>query len=510
MNLLAVAVPHHDANLAWWDGGRVRYLKLERTHQRKRFHLHRLCDWVGEARAAWGLEPGAVDDCVFSFDPRALPPALAPFLPPATWQALGTGQGLAADLAPPVCEWLGVKRASLVSHHYAHALSTWMLQPEPPDAAIVVDGVGDGRAWSVYRGDHLQAWGDVRRGSIGWGMREAGKLLGVQAEHANDIAGKLMGLQSHGRVDATFRQRVRALGFDRLGLAWSPRLWTDHVGDAARAQATLLDWAASVHAATGDLLLDFFSRHVQPHERIAYAGGVAQNVVWNSVLKARYPGLTVPPHASDEGLALGALEWLRRRHGQPPMDLPGFPYAQHDEAVPPPSPATVDAAARLLAQGRTVGWYQGAGEIGPRALGHRSILLDARRPDGHAVLNRIKRREPYRPFGAAVLEEHFAQHFDGPADPYMLYACQVHSAAFPAATHVDGSCRVQLVGAGSPLRPLLDRFHALTGSPVLVNTSLNVAGRPLAAAPAHARELYAASPLDALVVGDELLSRRPG
>jgi carbamoyltransferase len=89
----------------------------------------------------------------------------------------------------------------------------------------------------------------------------------------------------------------------------------------------------------------------------------------------------------------------------------------------------------------------------------------------------------------------------------MLYACRVRSAGFPAITHVDGSCRVQLVGPASPLRPLLERFHEITGCPVLVNTSLNVAGRPLAAAPAHARELFAQTPIDAVVIGDELLTR---
>jgi carbamoyltransferase len=508
MKLLAVAVPHHDANLAYHDGSRVRYLKLERRRQHKRFHFTELSDWIAEARDLWGVDSRELDDCVFSLDPGSLPEHVRPFVTEDIYQRLGTGATLAEVLPPQVCEYLGVRRASLVSHHYAHALSTWMLEPREPDAAIVVDGVGDGRAWSVYRGERLVAWGDVRRGSIGWGMREAGKLLGVKAGHFNDIAGKVMGLQSFGKVDEAYRAQVRALGFGRLGRAWSPKPWAEHVGDAGAAQQRLLDWVASVHAATGDLLLDFFGRFVEPGESISYSGGVAQNVLWNSVLKARYPGLLVPPHASDEGLSLGALEWLRRQHGLPPLELPGFPYSQSDEAVAGPSASTVDAAAQLLARGLTVGWYQGAGEVGPRALGHRSILLDARLADGHAVLNRIKQRESYRPFGAAVLAEHFDRHFEGPADAFMLYACRVRGGGFPAATHVDGSCRVQRVGPGSPLRPLLERFHALTGSPVLVNTSLNVAGRPLAAAPAHARELFDTTPLDALAIGDELLSRR--
>lgn len=507
MNLLAVALPHHDANLAWFDGERVRYIKLERSRQEKRFHFRELADWAAEAQALWGLDPREADDCVFSFDPGALPPAVRSHVPPQLYTRLGSGQSLAEPLAPAVCDYLGVRRASLVSHHYAHALSTWMLEPHTPDLAIVVDGVGDGRAWSVYRQDRLVAMGDVRRGSIGWGMREAGKRLGVHYGHYNDIAGKVMGLQAYGRVDPAYRAKVRAFGPGRLRDAWSPRHWEAQLGDPLVAQLRLIDWAATVHAATGDMLVDLFRQFARPDELIAYSGGVAQNVVWNAVLQAHFPRLVIPPHASDEGLALGALEWLRRRHGLPPMALAGFPYAQSDAAVPAPSPRTVAAAAERLAQGCTLGWYQGAGEVGPRALGHRSILLDARRPDGKAHLNRVKQREPYRPFGAAVLEEHFDAHFEGPADAFMLYACRVRGPAFPAITHVDGSCRVQRVGPDSPLRPLLARFHQLTGCPVLVNTSLNVAGRPLAAAPAHARELFALTPLDALVIGDELLTR---
>lgn len=505
MQLLAAALPRHDANLAFHDGREVRYLKLERTHQHKRFHYDRLADWAGEVRGLWGIDPRDADDCVFSLDPGALPPDVARFIPADVYQRLGTGATLFEPLPPEACDYLQVRRASLISHHYAHALSAWMLQPREPDAAIVVDGVGDGRSWSVYRGGSLVAWGDIRHGSIGWGMREMGKRLGVKAGHFNDIAGKVMGLQSYGTVDAAYRDKVRACGIDRLKAAWSYKRWEEHAG--AGAHERQLDWAASVHAATGDVLLDFFSRFARPHELVAYSGGVAQNVVWNSVLKERFPHLLVPPHASDEGLALGALEWLRRRHGLAPLAMPDFPYAQQDEPAPEPTPATLDEAARLLAQGAVLGWYQGRGEIGPRALGHRSILMDPRIPDGKARVNTVKRREDYRPFGASVLQEHFGGHFDGPADGFMLYACKVKGGGLPAVTHVDGTCRVQLVGAGSPLRPLLERFHEATGCPVLLNTSLNVAGRPLAAAPAHAMELYDATPLDALAIGDRLLRR---
>ncbi len=508
MQLLSVALVAHDASLAWSDGGTVRYLKVERARQEKRFAFASLADWKAQARAAWDLPAAAFDEVAFTLDPGAIPPPLRPHFGLDALQRLARGDTLAEPLAPALCEHLGVRAGWLVGHHYCHALSAWMLQPHPTDIQIVIDGVGDGRPWSVYRGDRLVAAGDLQRGSIGWGMRDAGKLLGIRAGHANDIAGKLMGLQAYGQVDAGYLAQLGTLGFDDLRALWSPQGWEAWRGDPLVARLGLLDWAATVHRRQGELLLAFFAQHAQPAEAVAYAGGVAQNVVWNTLLRERFPRLVVPPHASDEGLSLGGLEWLRRHRGQPPLRMPGFPFAQSDHAVPPPSPRTVAIAADLLVHGKVVGWYQGAGEVGPRALGHRSILMDPRLPRGKALLNRVKQREPYRPFGASVLAEHHAAHFSGAPDSFMLFASGVRGDAFPAITHVDGSCRVQAVEAdGGPLRALLERFHALSGCPVLANTSLNLAGKPLAAHPDHARRLFADSVIDAVVIGDEVLVR---
>lgn len=504
MKLLAVALPHHDANFAYFDGQALRYVKLERLRQQKRFHFEALADWKPAAEALWGVDCGDVADFVFSFDPASLPQQLRGQVPPEAMMRLMSGASEAEPLTPAVCEYLGVPRGWLASHHWLHALSTWMLEPRPAAVRIVIDGVGDGRAWSVYRGDRPVAIGDIRRGSIGWGMREAGKLLGIRAGHYNDIAGKLMGLQAYGRVDAAFLQRLRTFGIGDLRELWSPQHWEAHRGDPLVARLALLDWAATVHARTGELLVEFFRQHAQPEDLISYSGGVAQNVQWNAMLKQAFPQLVIPPHASDEGLALGGIEWLRRRHGLPELAWPGFPFAQSDTGVEPPSGRTINVAAQVLAQGGLVGWYQGQGEVGPRALGNRSILMDPRLPHGHALLNRVKQREPYRPFGASVLAEHHAQYFDGVPDAFMLQASRVRGAGLPAITHVDGSSRVQSVGAEQgAFRALLERFHAITGCPVLANTSLNVAGRPIAAAPEDALELFRNSPLRALVVGDQ-------
>ena len=505
MKLLSVSMPHHDVNMAYHDGQQLRYIKLERTRQEKRACFQALSEWKREAESVWNIDVQDVDDVVFSFDPVALPPSLQGHLKHETFARLVQDKSKAERLAEPICDYLGVKQAWLAGHHYSHALSTWMLETSPPDVHIVIDGLGDGRPWSVYRNDRLVAAGNIKNGSIGWGIRDAGKLLGIQYGHFNDIAGKVMGLQSYGKVDAAYRRHLMRHSFEQIREVWSVEHWYAHKKDLLLGKLSHLDWIATVHAAMGDMLLEFFQRFASHSETISYSGGVAQNVIWNSLLKSHFPKLIIPPHASDEGLSLGGMEWLRKTHGLPAMAMPGFPYSQSDTTVPLPSDQSIQRAAELLAQGKIVGWYQGHGELGPRALGNRSILMDPRITQGKDLMNRVKKREYFRPFGASVLKEHYGKHFEGAADGFMLYACHVKTGDFPAITHVDSTCRVQLVDDKNPVfKKLLTRFFEITGCPVLTNTSLNLAGKPIAAFPENAMQLFIDSEIDAMVIGDSV------
>ncbi|WP_426210246.1 carbamoyltransferase C-terminal domain-containing protein [Massilia sp. TWP1-3-3] len=508
MKLLSVSMPGHDVNMSFHDGRVVRYLKLERRKQEKRFHFHALLDWKREAESIWDLDIDAIDDIVFSFDPGALPAALKGELGPQVLNRLARDASKAERLSPRLCAYLGVRQGWFASHHYSHALSTWMLETQTPALQIVIDGLGDGRPWSVYKAGRLIAAGDIRNGSIGWGIREAGKLLDITYGHYNDIAGKVMGLQAYGRLDQGYFDYLDRFTFLQIKELWSVSHWYAYKGDALVGKLSHLDWIATVHAKMGAMLVDFFKQFADAGDTISYSGGVAQNVVWNSMFRQVFPKLVIAPHASDEGLSLGALEWLRQEHGQAPLSMPAFPWAQSDCAVAAPTDATIQRAAKLLAEGKIVGWYQGFGEIGPRALGNRSILMDPRLQQGKERINTVKHREQYRPFGASVLKEHFSDYFDGFADDFMLYTCQLRSGTFPAITHVDGSCRVQLVGDGNPAyRQLLAAFHTLTGCPILLNTSLNLAGKPIAAFPEQAIELFYDSKIDVMVVGDAFYQR---
>jgi carbamoyltransferase len=196
--------------------------------------------------------------------------------------------------------------------------------------------------------------------------------------------------------------------------------------------------------------------------------------------------------------------------------------------------ALIDAAAEALAEGRALGWHQGRMEFGPRALGGRSILGDARSPTMQKLLNlKVKYRESFRPFAPSVLREDVADWFDLHVDsPYMLLVAQVaakhripmsekESALFgidrlnvprssiPAVTHVDYSARIQTVHAETnPLyHALLERFLALTGCPVLVNTSFNVRGEPIVCTPEDAWRCFMRTEMDHLVIGSFVLDK---
>ena len=223
--------------------------------------------------------------------------------------------------------------------------------------------------------------------------------------------------------------------------------------------------------------------------------------------------LYIPPHCNDEGLSLGIVELLRVMYDQQdPFDTSGFPYWQDDE-IPKDTPtkSTIKEVANLLASGKIVGWYQGNGEIGPRALGNRSILMSPLVKNGKDIINkRVKNREWFRPFGASVIEEHISKFFDWDSpSPYMQYVMDVlRKDDFPSITHVDGTCRIQTVSQDLEIYyDLISEFENLTGVPILLNTSLNNGGKPICGTIADSLELFYRSDIDALVVGNQIYKK---
>ncbi|MFC5725037.1 carbamoyltransferase [Streptomyces gamaensis] len=263
---------------------------------------------------------------------------------------------------------------------------------------------------------------------------------------------------------------------------------------------------------------------------LCVAGGVGLNSVANGRILEQTPfeRIFVVPAAGDNGISLGCAYYGLHRLAGVPMDRlpalenaylgPEYPARRADEALaragftvetPDDLPGRV---AGLLADGRIVGWYQGRSEFGPRALGHRSILAAPFPASVRDHLNdNVKHREWFRPYAPVVREERAADYFDlGQPSPYMLIVARVtRPGAIPAAAHVDGTARLQTVDSRQNPRvhELLGRFEELTGCAVLLNTSFNVAGRPIVETPEDAVEAFAAMRLDHLVVGDRLASK---
>jgi carbamoyltransferase len=273
-----------------------------------------------------------------------------------------------------------------------------------------------------------------------------------------------------------------------------------------------LDWIRTVHDKASDILINFFEEVTNKdyNAAISYSGGVAQNVIWNTALKNKFKNLTIPPHCNDEGLSLGALEYLRIKNNLPKFKLDNFPYVQYDEKPnSEPNETTIEQTAEHLKEGKIVAWYQGHGEIGPRALGNRSILFNPLIKDGKNIVNKIKKREGYRPFGASILKEHVKDYFNTDIEnPFMLYVGDVNQDNLRSVTHVDKTCRFQSVDKKQKLYyNLINEFYKKTGCPLLLNTSFNIRGKPIMSSIKDAINYFKESDIDILVIGNKIYKK---
>jgi len=461
-------------------------------------------------------------------------------------------------------------RVHAVEHHLAHLASSFMVSPFEEAALVSIDGFGDfaSGAWGTGRGADIDITARVYfPHSLGIFYQAITQFLGFP--HYGDEY-KVMGLAPYGRpaVTAQMRQIVRTHADGRYALELDyfrhhrehvPYRWNDgapHVGDLfTPALERLLgprrrpdepledrhrDIARSAQAVYEDALFNVLTA-VQARTGLtdlALAGGCAMNSVANGKIRRQTPfrRVYVPPAAGDSGGAIGAALVVNRRLGggrAPVMDHAfwGSHYdsadiarllaARENEiaasdctvAVVGDEAALCARTAAAIADGQVVGWFQGRMEWGPRALGNRSILGDPRRADMKDILNRkIKRRESFRPFAPSILQEHVADWFEEDAPvPFMSEVLQIREnkrAVIPAVTHVDGSGRLQTVSAQASPRyhRLIDCFRALTGVPMLLNTSFNE-NEPIVRAPGEALDCFLRTRMDLLVLGDMVLRR---
>jgi carbamoyltransferase len=542
MRVLGVNAVFHDPAAALVvDGEIVAAAEEERFTRRKHGKSPvPFSTWeLPEQSMAWclaeaGLTPADLDAVAYSYDPALAPPFDGDVVAD-NWEGLRT---LFAQRVPrflrTALPGLDPDRVVFVPHHIAHAASAHLAAPFATSSVLVLDGRGE-------RASHLA--GRAVDGELEvLAAQELPHSLGLLYEEVTAHLGfrrscdeyKVMALASYGqpRWLGEFRELVTSTGdggFRVQPINWEcyapPRRrgedWTHVHADLAatvqtRLEEVLLDLARWLHDQTGDRVLTL-------------AGGVALNCVANSRLYREGPfeHLWVQPAAGDAGTALGGALHVARARGDTVTGMGsaalGRGWSDEELAswlttadIAYERPADIaEAVAETIAANGVVAWFQGRSEYGPRALGHRSLLANATRQDNLKRLNDVKGREQFRPVAPMVLTERAAELFDGPLpSPYMLFTHRVRpgwAERIPAVVHVDGSARIQTVNRhDEPLvARMLEAVERRTGVPVVVNTSLNTAGRPMVDDPRDALECFGSAPIDALALGG-LLVRRAG
>jgi carbamoyltransferase len=542
MRVLGVNAVFHDPAAALVvDGEIVAAAEEERFTRRKHGKPPvAFSTWeLPEQAARWclehaGLRPEQLDAVAYSYDP-ALAPATEDVLD-GRWEGLRT---LYVERAPRFLQTalpgLDPTRVRFVAHHVAHAASAYAAAGWEDCAVLVLDGRGE--SGSHLAGHFHDGRLDVLAAqalpdSLGLVYEELTAHLGFR--RASDEY-KVMALAAYGQP--RFREELRAAmrtrgdgGFVARAPEWT--WFARRLAPDGEWRPEHADLAASVQRRLEEVVLELseWLHERTGARRLALAGGVALNCVANARLHRDGPfdELWVQPAAGDSGTALGAALHVARELGDRPapmrtaalgrgwdddalagwLDAAGVAFERPDDIS--------ETVAQTLAGDGIVAWFQGRSEFGPRALGHRSLLADPRNPRNVERLNDVKGREQFRPVAPMVLEERAAEIFDGRIpSPHMLFTHVVAPAwreRIPAVVHVDGTARIQTVArAQEPLMArVLDGFAARTGVPVIVNTSLNTAGRPMVVDPRDALECFGSAPVDLLAIGPFVVRRARG
>jgi carbamoyltransferase len=484
-------------------------------------------------------------------------------------QAIKNMLGEKAWVRGIITSQLGVpgRKVLFTEHHQSHAAAAFLTAPSERAAILTADGVGEWATLTVGQGERgpggtrIAIDREIRfPHSLGMLYSTFTAYLGFAV---NEGEYKVMGLAAYGEPNRTdevrrliartadgafrldldyfeFHSSARRSHSDRfVALFGPPRSRYAPIDLASAEGRRFADVAASVQRVLEDVLVDL-TRDL--HERtglsdLCLGGGVALNGVANARIlrESGFSRVFVPPAPGDAGCALGAALWVDRLHfGRPDRALPDHPFwgpepdattlariAQEDRLAcdRPDDAALIEGTAHDLAAGRIVGWMEGRCEFGPRALGHRSLLAAPHEAATRDRLNRdIKYREEFRPFAPVVLEEEADRYFELPPGGarlarFMSGVCPVRPEwreRLAAVTHVDGTARVQTVTRdfAPRLYDLIAAYGRLSGVPVLLNTSLNLAGEPIVCSAEEGYSTFRRSGIDVLVAGNTRVRKR--
>jgi len=500
MKFLGLRLDEHDSNITFTDGKKIKYYKPERHNQIKHFGYENLFEWYyASSHLNFKIEELDAIAIVIDLHKHTY---LNKTKPDQLYETIDIPYKPFIDLKCPVF---------IIDHHYAHSLSSWMLT-DKSNVNFVLDGFGDYfRSTSVFKNNKLEKTFTLEdMSSLGQFLGDMGKEMQVKG-HGEDRAGKLMALKSFGQIDNNLLQKFLKLDYSKNKEVFNFDNYIKSYGSKIAAKHGLINYLKTIHEYSEIQIPKFFNQYANANDYITYSGGVAHNVCVNTQIKKKFNNLVIPPHCADEGLSLGCVEFLRNYFEQPKFETSNFPFWQTD--VSPKTNAsekTIKKIAEQLALGNIVGWYQGFGEIGPRALGNRSILMSPEIKNGKHILNeKVKHREDYRPFAASIKLNKTKEYFDWEGESeFMKFSVKFKNKVFNPISHIDGTSRIQTVKPELNLfYKLLDEFEKITGLPMLLNTSLNDNGKPIAGHPNDALNLLNNSNLDLLVVGDNIIRK---
>lgn len=441
-----------------------------------------------------------------------------------------------------------------VPHHESHAASAFYCSGFEDAAVVTVDGVGEWATTTVGygKGKHLELKQEIHfPHSLGLLYSAITYYLGFKV---NSAEYKVMGLAPYGKPeylekmyelidvkeDGSFQLNMKYFNYE-WGLRMTGRKLEKLLGEPRRKGETKLtqfhkDVAASLQQLTDEVMLKLVThaKKICPSENLCLAGGVALNCVANGKIlrSGLYKEIFIQPAAGDAGGALGvALSiWHKKFDGErlPRLENVFLGNEYNDEEIEAfvkseNLPYTKFAersqliahSSQLLEGTNVIGWFQGRMEFGPRSLGNRSIIADARNKENWQKVNlKIKFRESFRPFAPTVLEERVHDYFELDREsPYMLLVADVQKEKredIPAVTHVDGSARIQTINRAQNQKyyDLIKAFEQRTGCPVIINTSFNVRGEPIVESPRDALNCFLNTHMDYLIMGNILLDKK--
>jgi carbamoyltransferase len=556
VNILGInAVYHESAAALLIDGKLVAAVEEERFNRikhAKEAHFDNPHQFP-ERAIRWclkhaGLTPDDIDHVAYSFDPKLRRKRFDPEWWFPQWEEtfllrLGQVQGVAEEL-------FGRKLAQkfhFVPHHLSHAASAYFPSGFDRAAILNIDGIGEAAGSELAKAEGTQITPletfDYPH-SLGFLWEVMSGYLGFSSYDAS----KVMGLAAYGNPATFRRQFEQILRVGKEDYAVDPAYIGFH-GNKMDKLATMVgpgrymeteplqphhaDIAAALQEATDAAVLALVRRLKRkvPSDNLCLAGGVALNCVTNEVVwkSGEFKNIFIPSAPHDAGTAIGAALLVHcAKAKKPPQRGYSTPYLgpaySRREILAAVKSAGLKArqskspardAAKMIADGKIVAWFQGRMEFGPRALGNRSLLADPRRPEMRNILNqKVKHREDFRPFAPSVMAEHADDWFEtgkhSASHEFMLFAPRVkpdRRDRIPAIVHQDGTARVQLVSRKSNPRfhELISAFHARTGVPVVINTSFNDS-EPIVCTPMDAIVTFRKSGIDALVMDDVVLT----